>query len=731
MTQPVLQVRGARANGLQNVDLDLPTGQFVAVTGVSGSGKSSLVVDVIAAEAQRRLLLALGLDAGRAVPHPPADAVLGLPTTLFVGSTPPGGPEGTVAHALDFDGFLRVYAAAEGVLRCPGCAAPLAAWSAIRTRAHLGALPAEARLTVLAPLWEARRADPGPLLDELRQQGFARVRIGGRLHRLDDPDPPSPPGAAHDVDLVLDRLRPGDAPRLAEAVRAGLRAGNGALRVIVDGDGPSRELHFTERPRCAPCGIVLPSPTADALDPRRPGHDPRLPAAIALGPQSLAAWLDAPLDALDGLPAPADAGLRAAHRALAAVWAQARALSLGHLPGSRLCGALSSTEARRLTLLTRTAVEGSGLLFLFDEPCDGLDAGLAAAVAARLRALVHAGNGVIAVDHHPVLIQAADLVVRMGPGAGPHGGRVVSVGAPVPSPAPPPAPAPPIPGGGPAWSAPAGGPVSVGGPLGGITLALGPPACGKSSLLDALWQGRAALSPAGITVERAQREVLHANARSCVATVTGIWTPIRGLLASTSEARIHGFGPEQFSFNSAEGRCPTCGGAGRLVHTPDPLPPISTPCPECAGARLSPRVAGVRWRGRNAADLLDSSIDDARAAFPTQRDIAPVLTALSALGLGYLRLGQDAGTLSSGEARRVRVALALARARRPSDPPLLLLIDDPTSGLHPEDRPGVLDALREGARRGAAILMTSVDPALRAAADCTWSPGADGRWRRE
>ena len=727
MSAPRLQVRGARANGLQNVDLDLPTDRFVAVTGVSGSGKSSLVVDVIAAEAQRRLLLALGLDAGRALPHPPADAVLGLPTTLFIGAAPPGGPEATVAAALDLDGFLRVFAAAEGQVHCPRCDAVLPAWSAAAVTAHLAALPPATRLTILAPLWRARKADPTPLLDELRQQGFARIRLDGRLHRLDDPDPLHRADLAHDVDLVLDRLRPTDADRLADALRAGQRAGGGAVIALADGEDGPRELRFSIQPTCEQCGIVLPAPTADALDARRPGHDPRLPSALRLGGRALGAWLDAPLNVLAAVPSPADPGLRAAHAVLQRTLDEARALGLGALPASRPCGALSSTEARRLTLVARAAIDGAGLLFLLDEPCDGLDGPTAEAIARRLRALVGAGNGVIAVDHHPALVAAADLVVQMGPGAGPHGGRLVSIGPPRPLPTPTTPSAPPLPRAG-RWSVPPGAGPALHGPLGGVTLACGPPGSGKSRLLDTLYANRAALAPSGLTVERAQREVLHANARSCVATVTGVWTPIRSLLASTAEARIQGFGPEMFSFNSAEGRCPTCGGAGRLVHTPDPLPPIATPCPECAGARLSPRVSSVRWRGRNAADLLDSTVDDALAAFPTQREISPVLRALSALGLGYLRLGQDAGALSSGEARRVRVALALSRARRPTDPPLLLLIDDPTSGLHPSDRPTVLNALLDGASRGASILMTSVDPSLRDAAHAVWSTTGDGVW---
>ncbi|MEC7948829.1 MAG: hypothetical protein VX265_14775, partial [Myxococcota bacterium] len=376
------------------------------------------------------------------------------------------------------------------------------------------------------------------------------------------------------------------------------------------------------------------------------------------------------------------------------------------------------------------------VVFVIDEPSDHLTD--VADVVSRLRRLRDAGNTVIVVDHHPAVLQAADRIVEFGPGAGGDGGRIVADGPPEGirsgdtatgrllagrlSP-------PPALGRGEATGLRLPGDDFFA-PWRAITAVHGPAGAGKSALVERRLVDAARASLAGTTspLEGALRRLLvlerrpgRPTPRSCVATLSGLWNPLRTLLAATREARVLGFGPEQFSFNRPEGRCPACEGTGVIPISLGSLPTAVIPCAACDGARFSRATLEVRWRGRTAAGLLASTVRELQPLFRSQRGPRRILDSLVAVGLGYLTLGQRSNSLSGGEHQRLQLAAALARSGKGHGPDgdhgTLIVVDAPAGGLHGADVPCVVRPLQDLAARGAAVVVTAYHPDVLHAAD--------------
>ncbi len=429
---------------------------------------------------------------------------------------------------------------------------------------------------------------------------------------------------------------------------------------------------------------------------------------------------------------------------------------LAHLSLDRSAGSLSAGELQRVRLASQAGNQLSGVLYVLDEPTAGLHPADTAALVGLLRALRDAGNTVLVVEHDPDVIAAADLVVDFGPGAGREGGSVVYQGSPaglaladtptgrwlsgaahVP---------PPRPVGetrlrllGARGHTLAGDPFEV--PLNAIVGVTGVSGAGKSSLiLDTLAPAiRARLDgggPPGLPFERLDgiegiRRLVTGDgtgfgrsSRANVATATRIWDALRELYARTPEAKLRGFGPERFSFNTPGGRCERCAGEGVRHIDLQLLPTVTLPCDVCDGKRYDEATLAVTWRGLSIADLLALPVREARPVFANQHALALALGTLDELGLGYLPLGQPADTWSGGEAQRVRLARELGR---PGDiAGTLFLLDEPSVGLHPQDVAALLAAFRRLVAAGASILVVEHDPVLLRG--CDWlvelGPGA-------
>jgi excinuclease ABC subunit A len=717
----LIEVRGAREHNLRGVDVDLGTDGITVFVGPSGSGKTSLLLDTLHAEGRRRYLEALSGGLVRArLRRPDVERVEGLPPTVsFEAVAPSAAPRATLADLAAVRPLLDVLLGRAGVQHCPQCDARIATSSQDEIVGALLALPAGTRLRIEIPL---PSGDPS----HAAAGGFSRVSVDGDVRAVEDVGR-VPPGAT--VRIVVDRLRLGDGDRrerLHDAVRLAGRAGSGQIVAVTD----LGERAFVDRPRCVACALDLPP-----LSPRlfRSGEAAACSAcsgafgdcaacggtglgaaasAVRWGGARLRDLLDRPAGAQSWADAPDDAVSRRVLGPLRQRLETLRRLGLGALRLGRPAPTLSTGEVQRARLVGLVATAPSGVLYALDEPAAGLAAIEAEAVAACVRALIAAGNGVVAVDHNPVLIAAADRVVEFGPGAGPEGGRIVFDG-------PPSALAAADTATGrwwasgrrlPAVTCPSGRDVVLAGvPLRaeGLTVWTGPSGSGKSRALAAL---AAAVEAGGTPWARvlwAEGTAARA-ARSIAATYVGAWSVVRELLAATAEARVRGLDAGAFSLAQPGGRCEACQGTGEKRVDLEWLPELWTPCPVCDGRRFAGDALAVRWHGLDPGELLQQTAAEARRLLGGVPRLERALRALVDCGLGHVPLGLPTRALSSGEASRLRLARELARGA--VGPDALVLLDDPTRGQHAVDAERVLRLAVRLAEAGAAVVVASHDP---------------------
>ena len=728
-----ITVRGAHANNLQHVSLEIRPDCITLLRGPSGSGKSSFALDVVHAESRRRLLETLRPPGGASevLPRVPVDHISGLPPTIAVVPDSGRPPDRPIIDLSDLGGILRDWFARSGLIRCSDSGQLLRTWTRTAVAEDLRQLNSGTRLTLFAPLPIPR--DPTRLLTELRKNGFARVRLGRRIVRLDDIER-IPRGVK--VALVVDRIRWKDSQhqRLHEGLDTTWKAGGGRAEIEVQGEDTVR--HYS---------AISTSPSGRVWPTLRPAHfhqthpigrcgqcngkgcevcgDSGLAEPGRLVEVEGATWTD-----LCGWTAAELASrLDSAREVQAAVmpWVEAlRSLGLDHLPMGRSCASLGSGEWARLLLARVLPLAQPPRLLVIDEPLSTCSAEQARLVCRVLRERADAGVGSVVLSHRQELLEVADKVVTFGPGSGPEGGRV-DCDAPPPAPDKPPT-LPPCP---PSWTAShpwTAQTLAVA--QGKWTVVTGPSGSGTTALavhaLAAHFAGRP--TPAGVSVtgpeprliERAEVGV-SANARACVATSADLWGTVRDLLARTREARVGGLKADAFTFNRATGWCPDCEGRGEHEVSLGALAPLWRKCGSCEGGRLRPEVADIRWRGFSASDLLKADLATVGGAFSTHPRLTRRLRALIAVGLGHLPLGRRTASLSTGERRRFGVALAVARLGvAPRDPrPTLLVLDRPDAGLDDAHARKLASWLAESTHSQATLVTVAHHRAVLDAAD--------------
>jgi len=454
--------------------------------------------------------------------------------------------------------------------------------------------------------------------------------------------------------------------------------------------------------------------------------------------------------------------MRIAHQVLKEIRARLGFLAdvgLDYLTLDRKTGTLSAGEAQRIRLATQIGSGLTGVLYILDEPSIGLHQRDNRRLLETLKRLRDLGNTVIVVEHDRETIETADYVIDLGPGAGVHGGEVVAAGTPeevaknprsitgdylagrkdIPVPK--------------QRRKPSGRWIEIVGarghnlknitvriPLGTLTCVTGVSGSGKSTLIDETLYPALARRLHNAKVEPHPYEVIlgieHIDKvvnidqspigrtpRSNPATYTGAFTPIRELFASLPEAKVRGYRPGRFSFNVKGGRCEACQGEGMLKIEMHFLPDVYIPCEVCGGKRYNRETLQITYKGKTIADVLDMTVDEALEFFGNIPPIQRKLQTLSDVGLGYIKLGQPAPTLSGGEAQRVKLAEELSKV---STGRTLYILDEPTTGLHFEDVRMLLNVLNRLVDMGNTVVVIEHNMEVIKTADYIIDLGPEG-----
>ena len=404
-----------------------------------------------------------------------------------------------------------------------------------------------------------------------------------------------------------------------------------------------------------------------------------------------------------------------------------QSVGLGYLTLSRSAGTLSGGESQRIRLATQIGSSLMGVLYILDEPSIGLHQRDNDKLLATLQNLRDLGNTLLVVEHDEDTMRAADYLIDIGPGAGIHGGEVVAAGTPEEVMANPnsltgqylsgkkriPVPETRRPGNGKSLKVIGAAEnnlrhIDVEFPLGTFTVVTGVSGSGKSSLVNEILfkklgveLNRMKVHPGrcdrieGIEyldkVVDIDQSPIGRTPRSNPATYTGLFNDIRDLFASTQEAKSRGYGPGRFSFNVRGGRCEACSGDGVLKIEMHFLPDIFVPCEVCKGRRYNRETLEVRYKGKNIADVLEMTVDEAVEFFAPLPRIRNKLQTLCDVGLGYVKLGQPSTELSGGEAQRVNLATELSKIATGKT---IYILDEPTTGLHTDDVRKLLEVLQ-------------------------------------
>ncbi|WP_306369344.1 excinuclease ABC subunit UvrA [Nocardiopsis sp. CC223A] len=767
-----LRVRGARVHNLRGLDVDLPHRALVVVTGVSGSGKSSLVHATVHAEAQRRHLQPLSAFTRQLVGaslRPDVDSITGVCASVAVGQARAAtNPRSTVGTATDVHDYLRSLFAVLG--SCDGSAGtPEMTARAFSFNSSAHACPA------CEGLGTALRGDPELVLDSpsrsLREGVLRpwRDRRAAVEHELSLRFAES---LGADPDLPWSSLEAGVRHRLLYERGAELRA-----ELTIRGRTTVRDTRFVgvlpwleaslrdasgESARARATAFMCVSTCPDC----RGGRLSPAQLSVRVAGQGIAdvcrmeitdalAWADDLAAAAAGDPRAALGAAEVRDRLDGLV-----RVGVGYLTLDRPVPTLSGGEAQRVRLATHLGMGMFGLMYVFDEPSTGLHPRDTGRLLDALRSLRDQGNSVLVVEHDLDVIAAADWVVEVGPGPGTHGGRLIHAG--------------PVAGlaaaegsvTAPYLSASGGAgtvlrgeedrawgfaeftgaegnnlrSVSVRFPLGAMTCVTGVSGSGKSSLVTHVLEPALAAAAgrddrpaprcasvsglAGVTgLVTVGQAPIGRTPRSNPATYMGVFDRLRKMFAATPEAAEAGLGAGDFSFNNAGGRCAACEGAGVVQVEMFFLPDVELPCETCGGARFSEEPLRPRVRGLSIAEVLGLTAERAAEVFADVRGVGGPLRALVDVGLGYLLLGQSATTLSGGEAQRLKLARELSGDAVPGT---AYLLDEPTHGLHAADVARLNSVLRRLVDRGGTVVAVTHHPAVMAAADWIVELGEEG-----
>lgn len=808
---PSIRVVGARTHNLKNISVEIPAHKMTVITGVSGSGKSSLLFDTIFAEGRRRFLSSVAIQSREhlmGLDRPDVDLIDGLPPVLCVEQRMSAARKrSTVATISEVYDYLRLLFSRIGQLHCPQCGQPVCAQS----RADIVALAMQSldqrKVIVLAPLVRAQVGTHKDVFSRIVKDGFVRARVDKEV--VDAASPPElVKSKPHDIDVVIDRLimKPGAQTRLEESVDLALQLGRGQCLLSYESDAGWDDRLFSSELACAACGISFPHieprlfsfnsalgacPTCHGLGlVYGPDEQERIcescqgtrlsqiARAVRIDGTSIADFCELSPSAASHLldrwrtgrdttgNSNTEATGTAVRYLLPEIQSRLRFLTevgLDYLSLNRSGDTLSAGEVQRVRLAACLGSESTGVCYLLDEPTAGLHVNDTRRLIEALFRLRDSGNTVVIVEHDLEVIRMADHVIDLGPGAGKLGGQILAFGSPEDLIQQPASVTGPYlyrtegrelrrrrPASAQMESDPQNASskpmvqltgatlhnlknVSVEFPLNQITCVTGPSGSGKTSLImqtlvpairAALGERIPIIGPYNglkgteslTRLIRVDQSPLGRSSRSSPATYSGMWDEVRKVFAKTKESRLRGYTARNFSLNIPESQCPRCRGRGSLSVDVKRFADWQVPCPECDGKRFNSIILAIRYRGRSVSDILEMSLQDAEAFFENFPKLAMPLKVFNELGLGYLKLGQPASTLSGGESQRIKLGTELAKSTGLSGSTLFVL-DEPTSGLHPADVEQLIRVLWRLIDQGHSILIVEHNPELISAAD--------------
>ncbi|MGM0837700.1 MAG: excinuclease ABC subunit UvrA [Bacillota bacterium] len=885
MAMDKIVVKGARAHNLKDIDVTIPRDKLVVLTGLSGSGKSSLAFDTIYAEGQRRYVESLSAYARQflgQMDKPDVDAIEGLSPAISIDQkTTSRNPRSTVGTVTEIYDYLRLLFARVGRPTCPKHGIEISSQTIEQMVDRILEYPERTKLQILAPVVQGRKGTHVKTLEDIKKQGYVRVRVNGEMVEVTE-EIELEKNKKHSIEVVIDRIvvKEGVATRLSDSLETALRLGDG--KVIVDVMG-EEELLFSEHHACPQCGfsigeleprmfsfnspygacqkcdglgtklevdvdLVLPNKRLSlkehALAPWEPTSSQYYPQMLQAVCNHYGIDMDVPVSEIpdhlldkvlygsgkdevyfryendfgqvresyirfEGVipnverryketssdyireqmekymaqqPCPGCKGFRLKIESLSVLINKLHIgnvtnfsiveaieffenmdltekekkianmilreiserlgflnnVGLDYLSLSRAAGTLSGGEAQRIRLATQIGSRLTGVLYILDEPSIGLHQRDNDRLIQTLKNMRDIGNTLIVVEHDEDTMIAADYLIDIGPGAGVHGGNIVSAGTPeevmndphsltgqylsgkkfIPLPAerivvkdrfleivganennlsn-----------------------VSVKIPLGCFVAVTGVSGSGKSTLInDILHKSLAQRLHNAKTKPGEHKEIkgvehldkvididqspIGRTPRSNPATYTGVFDDIRDVFASTNEAKVRGYKKGRFSFNVKGGRCEACRGDGIIKIEMHFLPDVYVPCEVCHGKRYNRETLEVQYKGKNIADILEMTVEDAVSFFENIPKIKRKLQTVFDVGLGYITLGQPATTLSGGEAQRVKLASELHRR---STGRSLYILDEPTTGLHVDDIARLLKVLQRLVENGDTVLV--------------------------
>ncbi|MEH0148076.1 excinuclease ABC subunit UvrA [Corynebacterium sp. Q4381] len=773
-TNDCIEIRDAHLHNLKNVDVDIPRGRLVAVTGVSGSGKSSLAFGTIHGEGQRRYLESVAPFARRLIGSavdPQVSQVEGLPPTVALQqSTTGGGARSTVGTVSAMSNTIRLLYSRAGDN-------PEGLYSdSFSPNTPEGMCPAcQGTGVVHEPTEQSMVPDPTLSIEEGAIAAWPGAWAGKNFHDILKT-------LGYDLDSPWQDLSEEDRQWILftdERPVVTVKPTRGADQIQRNYEGTWRSVasYLTK---------TLAETQSDTLRKRVLGYMESRVCEVCggrrLNPEALnVTYAGMPIDELGSLP------LDRVHEVLSAqtpaensaealllkqvLPALQSALDLGlkHLSLDRPAATLSAGELQRIRLAAQLRSGLFGVAYVLDEPSAGLHPAERGAVLDICRNFIEAGNSVLLVEHDMELVAEADWLVDVGPLAGERGGEVVYSGPVADYDADTPTAsalkrrgltlndAPRKPSGtltlrGVNARSIEDADVSFG--LGQFTAVAGVSGSGKSTLVSTVLAGALRATTSSTAAFEGEDEEQHEDngwsyaelegadavsrvvqitqkpigrtPRSTIATYTGLFDGVRKLFAETDEAKRRKWSVSRFSYNVKQGQCPTCGGAGKIEVELVFLPGSYTTCPDCGGARYNDETLEVTWEGLNIAEVLDLTVDEARGVFAEEPRILRAVETLQAVGLGYLRLGQGAPELSGGEAQRIKLATELQRARTSRRGHTVYLLDEPTTGLHPADVDLLARELNSLVDAGQTVIVVEHDARVIAQADrvVEMGPGA-------